>query len=263
MDMKVSSTIAFEREHNGLLQIADEDAFVRETTAALGPQPPNFKAVVALNTGPLRAHRVQAEPLTPRQVIVRREEGAVIVDVRTDLQFDDAHIPGAICNPAIRAGFGTKLAWIADRDRDIVLVGRDDDDARRAARLAAAVGISAVAGYLAGGMTSWREEKQPTDSVERIDVDTLHERRDAVQVLDVRETSEFAERRIPGSINVPYHDIHGVPDGLDAGRPVAVICSSGQRSAVAASLLMRHGVTAIHVADGGVGTWAEHGWPTE
>jgi hydroxyacylglutathione hydrolase len=51
---------------------------------------------------------------------------------------------------------------------------------------------------------------------------------------------------------------------VDRLRPVAAICSSGQRSAVAASLLQRHGAGhVIHVADGGVGTWADRGWPTE
>jgi rhodanese-related sulfurtransferase len=63
---------------------------------------------------------------------------------------------------------------------------------------------------------------------------------------------------------MPYHDIHGVPEGIDPARPVAVICSSGQRSAVAASLLRNHGAQdVIHVADGGVGTWQDRGWPVE
>jgi glyoxylase-like metal-dependent hydrolase (beta-lactamase superfamily II)/rhodanese-related sulfurtransferase len=264
MDMKVSSTIAYERAHNALLQLDDEDAFVEKTTSSLGPQPPNFRAIVALNRGPLRGHRVDVEPLTPRQVEELHREGALLVDVRTDLQFDDAHIPGAVCNPAVRAGFGTKLAWVADRNQPVVFVGRDDDDARHAAELAAAVGIDNLAGYLAGGMTSWREEKRPTARVERIDVQALHERIDDVQVLDVRERSEWDAGYIPGSVHVPYHDIHGVPEGIEPSRPVAVICSSGQRSAVAASLLRRHGVEQpIHVADGGVGTWDAAGWPIE
>jgi len=186
------------------------------------------------------------------------------VDVRTDLQYDDAHIPGAVCNPSIRAGFGTKLAWIADRDQDIALIGRDDEDAIRAADLAASVGISRIAGYLGGGMTSWREEKRQTQSVERLDVPALHARIGDVQVLDVREQLEWAEGHIPGSLHLPYHDIHGIPDGLDPRRPVAAICSSGQRSAVAASLLLRDGARhVIHVADGGVGTWQSNGWPIE
>jgi hydroxyacylglutathione hydrolase len=264
MDMKVSSTIAYEREHNPLLRLDDEDAFVHETTSTLGPQPPNFQAIVALNRGPLASHRIDIEPLTPRQVDAWRNEGALLVDVRTDLQFDDAHISGAVCNPAVRAGFGTKLAWIAERDQRVVLIGRDDDDARHAAALAASVGISNIAGYLAGGMTSWREEKRPTESLERIDVAQLHERAGAVQVLDVRERSEWDGGHIPGSLHVPYHDIGEVPDAIHASAPVAVICSSGERSAVAASLLLRHGAASvIHVADSGVGTWERHGWPTE
>jgi rhodanese-related sulfurtransferase/glyoxylase-like metal-dependent hydrolase (beta-lactamase superfamily II) len=264
MDMKVCSTIGYERAHNPLLRVDDEAAFVEETTSGLGAQPPNFRAIVALNRAAFRSHRVTVEPLTPRQVDVRRREGALLVDVRTDLQFDDAHIPGSVCNPAIRAGFGTKLAWLADRDQEIVLIGRDDADAVHAAGLAAAVGITRVAGRLAGGMTSWREEKRPTAAVERIDVVGLAARAGAVQILDVREPAEWEAGHIPGSIHVPYHDLRGVPAGIDAARPVAVICSSGQRSAVAASLLLRFGAReVVHVADGGVGTWARDGGPIE
>ena len=264
MDMKVSSTIAYERAHNALLAVDDEAEFVEATTSSHGPQPPNFQAIVAINRGPLLTDRVGIEPLTPLQVERKIDEGALVVDVRTDRQFDDAHIPGAVCNPAVRAGFGTKLAWVADRDRDVVLVGRDDEDAARAAQLAASVGIRNIAGYLAGGMTSWREEKRPTASVERIDVAELHARDGAVQILDVRERSEWDERRIPGSTFAPYHDLKEIPDDIDPSRPIAVVCSSGQRSAVAASLLMRHGAEhVIHVADGGVGTWDARGWPID
>jgi hydroxyacylglutathione hydrolase len=265
MDMKVSSTIGYERAHNALLAETDEARFVARTTGALPPQPPNFQAVVEANRRAEVAEPCDVTPLTPRQVEVKRNAGALVVDVRTDLQFDDGHIPGAVCNPAIRAGFATKLAWIADRDQEIVLVGRDDDDARRAARLAGAVGITRLGGFLSGGMTSWREERRPVASIERIDPAELYERLErepGLQVLDVREAAEFEERHIPGSVHVPYHDLRELPGELDAGRPVAVICSSGQRSAVAASLLARQGAEdVLHVADGGVGTWADRGWP--
>ena len=84
------------------------------------------------------------------------------------------------------------------------------------------------------------------------------------QVLDVRERSEWDAGRIPGSVFMPYHDIRGVPEGIDPARPVAVVCGSGQRSAVAASLLMRHGADdVIHVVDGGVPLWERSGWPVE
>jgi len=55
MDMKVASTIGYERHHQELLAIEDEDEFVARTTTSLGPQPPNFENIVALNQGPLRS----------------------------------------------------------------------------------------------------------------------------------------------------------------------------------------------------------------
>src|SRR5690349_234960 len=58
MDMKVSSTIAYELGHNDLLAEPDEDRFVERATGALAPQPPNLQAIVALNRGPPPARRV-------------------------------------------------------------------------------------------------------------------------------------------------------------------------------------------------------------
>ena len=264
MDMKVSSTIGYERAHNELLRETDEDRFVERAIASPAPQPPNFQAIVGINRGPLVTSGVDVQPLTPRQVEAKQDEGALLVDVRTDMQFDDAHIPGAVCNPAVRAGFGTKLAWVADHTREVVFVGRDDDDAVRAAHLAAAVGVTNLGGHLAGGMTSWHEEKRPTASVERIDVHELHARADAVQILDVRERGEWEAGHIPGSVHTPYHDLDHLPEGLDPERPIAAICASGQRSAVATSLLLRHGAQdVLHVVPGGVGTWEREGWPIE
>jgi glyoxylase-like metal-dependent hydrolase (beta-lactamase superfamily II)/rhodanese-related sulfurtransferase len=257
MDLKVSSTIGYERRHNELLGVDTEGDFVARATAGLRPQPPNFKAIVAINRGPLDRRTVDAQPLTPRQI---ETLDAPVIDVRTTLQFDDAHIPGAICNTILQAGFGTRLAWIAGPDEEVVLVGRDDADALHAAELAAAVGVSRIAGYLAGGMTSWREERLPVESIERITVDELHGM--DVQILDVRERDEWEAGHIPDSIFTPYHDIHALPADLDPERPVAVICASGQRAAVGASLVQRYGASSVlHVVDGGVGTWVRNGYP--
>jgi glyoxylase-like metal-dependent hydrolase (beta-lactamase superfamily II)/rhodanese-related sulfurtransferase len=267
MDMKVSSTIGYERRHNELLDIEDEDGFVRRMLAGLGPQPPNFKAVVELNRGPLLTAGVEVLPLAPRQVELKRRAGALIVDVRTDLQFDEAHITGAIAITALHAGFGTKLAWVADREQEIVLVGRDDDEGRAAAKLATAVGIRKLGGFLAGGMTAWRAEDRDIARIERLHADALHARAEqepALQILDVRERDEWEDGHIPGSIHAPYHDLHELPDGLDPARPVAAICASGQRSAVAASLVARlGGEHVLHVVEGGVGTWERGGHPIE
>src|SRR5688572_14016596 len=176
MDLKVSSTIGFERAHQEMLAIAEESEFVQRAIATLGPQPPNFRNIVALNRGPLVKETVEAHPLTPRQVQQAEADGGLVVDVRTELQFDEAHIPRSVSITARRAGFGSKLAWIAEPGQPLVLVGRDDEDALEAAHLAGAVGLRHIAGYLAGGMTSWREDRLDTSHIDRMTVTELHVR---------------------------------------------------------------------------------------
>jgi len=156
---------------------------------------------------------------------------------------------------------------VADRDQEILLVGRDDEEGRHAARLATAVGIRKLGGFLGGGMTSWRAEKREVAHIDRVDVHALHQLTvgdGGVQILDVREADEWRSGHIPGSIHVPYHDIHSLPDGVDPARPVAAMCASGQRAAVAASLVARFGAERVlHVVDGGMGTWARAGHAVE
>jgi glyoxylase-like metal-dependent hydrolase (beta-lactamase superfamily II)/rhodanese-related sulfurtransferase len=263
IDMKICSTIGFERRHNATLAIEDEDEFVELALSKLGPQPPNFERIVELNRGPLVTSGVEVAALYPDQVERKREEGAMLIDVRTDLQFDDVHISGSICIPSFSSGFGAKLAWLVDHDREIVFIGRDDADGRRAAKLALAVGVRNVAGLLGGGMTNWRQERRAADHTERLPVDDLSQRLvsdPTLQVLDVRERGEWDAGHIPNSVWTPWHDIVEIPAGLDPERPIAVICAAGVRAATAASLLRHHGAEqVIHVVYGGVPRYGQLG----
>ena len=266
MDLKVASTIGFERHHNAMLAIEDEQEFVDASVAKLGAQPPNFKAIVALNHGPLLTDGVEIARLFPHELEQRQGGGAVVVDVRTDRQFDEGHVPGSISVPLHKGGFGTKLAWVAAGAQQIVFVGSDDDDGRRAGALAAAVGLANAVrsgGMLTGGWTSWNAEARPTEKLPRVPVEELGpylESTPAAQVLDVRERDEYEAGHIPGSVNVPWHDIDAIPEGIDPSERVLVICASGQRAGTAASLLQRLGARdVVHIVGGGVPQWGALG----
>jgi hydroxyacylglutathione hydrolase len=267
MDAKICSTIGFERRHNPTLAITDETEFVAQAVANLGPQPPNFEKIVELNRGALVTSGVEVPALYPHQVQLKREEGALLVDVRTDRQFDDVHIHGSICIPSFTSGFGSKLAWLADHDQEVVFIGRDDADGRRAAKLALSVGVRNIAGLLAGGMTNWRQERHPADHIDRVAAGDLRgwlATEPDLQLLDVRERHEWDDGHVPGSVFTAWHDIAGIPDGLDTSRPIAVICAGGVRAGTGASLLKHHGAQdVIHVVDGGVRTLAEAGLELE
>ena len=116
-------------------------------------------------------------------------------------------------------------------------------------------------------MTSWRQERWTVARMERLALDDLPARHDAdegLQILDVREQTEWDAGHIPGSTFIPWHDIVRLPEGLSADRPIAVVCASGQRAATAASLVERYGARhVIHVVDGGVPKWGRLGHPLE
>ena len=266
MSPKIASTIGYELANNPILRLDDEDRFVEDSLARIGAQPPNFQNIVAINRGPLLTDGVDAHPLTPRQLERRVADGAFLVDTRTSLQFDDAHIPGATHISILEPGFASRLAWLADPDHQIVFAGRDDIDGSRAVELAQAVGMRNLGGFLHGGMTAWREEGRPATQTSRLTLEQLKQRFDdgSIQILDVREPDEFADGHIPGSIPTPWHDIDSIPEGIDPAGPVATVCGSGRRAGVAASLLQRFGAEDVmHVPKGGVNAWGEHDWPIE
>jgi hydroxyacylglutathione hydrolase len=260
MSKKPSSTLGFERRFSPLLQLEGEAGFVRGLTAEMPPQPPSFERVVELNRGPLVTRERVVEPLAPAAV----GPGAIVLDGRDPREFDGEHVPGSINVTMSKTAVGTRASWVAELDDEIVLVGASDPDAARFAVLLEAVGFRNLRGYLAGGIAAWKAAGRRIESTPAIDVETLARQLRAGEalLLDVREQDEWEAGHVEGSIHVPYHELRdGVPEGVELdGRPIAVACTVGNRSSIAASLLQRAGVEGVeHVAEGGVADLDRYG----
>ncbi|MCD9880769.1 rhodanese-like domain-containing protein [Streptomyces guryensis] len=92
-------------------------------------------------------------------------------------------------------------------------------------------------------------------------VDGVPAERDAV-LLDVRESYEWQAGHAPGAVQVSLSALMAgaaLPEQL-AGRPLVVICRSGNRSRQAAELLAARGAEAVDVI-GGMRDWARLGLP--
>jgi len=265
LDLKTSSTIGFERRHNRALGIADENAFVEDAVSSLGDRPPNVERIVALNRGPLVEDFGTPAPLTPHQVEEAVAAGAVVIDGRTNEQFDEAHIAGALSSSAYDTGFATKVSLVAPAGADVIVVAASDGDERRAADLLAAVGMR-VRGFLEGGMTAWRTEERAVERIELIDPEELAARVEGPEpplILDVRAGSEFAAEHIPGSLHIPYGELGGRLEELPREQAIATICRGGKRSGLAASILQREGFAGVVHVGRGVGVWRDGGHPVE
>jgi hydroxyacylglutathione hydrolase len=265
IDLKTSSTIGFERRHNRALALSDEAEFIENAVASIGERPPNVEHIVALNRGPLVESIGSPARLTPRRFETAIAAGAFAVDSRTNEQFDEAHIPGAISASGYDTGFATKVAQVVPPDGEIVVVAASDGNELEAAELLAAVGLR-VRGFLGGGMSAWRAEERPVARIEPIDPGQLAMLLDGEEpplIVDVRRTSEYAGAHIAGSVHIPYGELPRRLDELPRDRVLATICKGGKRSGLAASVLQREGYSTIHVARGGVGTWQQEGRPVE
>ena len=261
-----ASTIGAERNHNDALAHDSEESFVKAALASIGERPPHVEYIVALNQGPLIEELGTPASLSPRAVEVAIAGGAILVDARTNEQFDEAHIPGAISASAYDTGFATKVAQVVEPEVELIVVAASDGYELDAAELLASVGLH-VRGFLQGGMTAWRSEGREISRIELIGPEDLARRMEGsngVVVLDVRDPDEFASAHIPGSTHIPYGELIDRLAELPRDRPIAAMCSGGKRSGLAASLLQREGFEqVIHVGHGGVGTWRRLGHPIE
>jgi rhodanese-related sulfurtransferase len=83
---------------------------------------------------------------------------------------------------------------------------------------------------------------------------------DGALVTDVREADEYAAGHVPGAHLMPLRTVPARCDELPAGRPVYVICASGNRSKSAADWMTARAIDAYSVT-GGTLAWARGGHP--
>ncbi len=87
----------------------------------------------------------------------------------------------------------------------------------------------------------------------------LHE---GAALLDVREPDAWQAGRVAGALHFPLGQLEVRLASLPLDRRVVVICRSGNRSAIAASLLVRSGFDAVNLR-GGMQAWSSAGLPLE
>jgi glyoxylase-like metal-dependent hydrolase (beta-lactamase superfamily II)/rhodanese-related sulfurtransferase len=94
---------------------------------------------------------------------------------------------------------------------------------------------------------------------------TLEEVANGVQIVDVREVSEFTDAlgHIPGARLLPLAELPQRCAELDRQRPVVTVCRSGARSAQATVLLQKAGFSDVANLAGGMLRWRAEGQRVE
>ena len=261
-----SSTIGVQRATNYALHPMKKEDFVRMMTADLPEVPAYFPRDVELNRAgapPLLARVPAALPAGEMHRLAGLN--ATILDVRPSSAFGAGHPPGAV-NVGLSGQFASWAGALLPPDLPIALVTEDAAGAAKAATRLARVGLENVAGYLDGGVAAWDRAGLPVSRLEQIDVAELKARLNddsGMTILDVRRPGEFATGHVPGAVNLPLDRLAREIDTAQAPKRVAIICASGYRSSIAASLLLqKKGVEATNVV-GGTSAWIAAGFPVD
>lgn len=262
-----ATTIAQERLVSPAMLAKDEVDFVRRQLDGYIAYPAYYKYMHDINVGgPTLLGRLPEPPaLRPHEVQARLEHGIPLVDGRSRSAFALEHIPGAL-NIELDSSFSTYVGWLLPFNQPIMLLIEDEEGRREAVVQLIRIGYEQFEGYLDGGLTAWKAAALPTEAFELIDVDTLYRRwqkHTPMTILDVRRDEEWRQGHIPHAQHLHLADLPQRIEEVPHDEPVAVICRTGHRAEIAASLLAATGRTVIAVGQGGMADWLERGLPYE
>ena len=266
------STIGEQKKFNYALQPMNLEAFKKIVTADQ-PEAPDYFVHDAILNRKERASLGAAmektlKPLSLDEVLALGKTGAQLLDVRDGIDFEGGHLKGTL-NIALSGKYATWAGSMLAQDKPIVVIAEEEGEEEAVMRLGR-IGFDNVAGYLAGGMKALAARDDLVERTERITALALAEwlagkRPDAGVppiVVDVRSASEHAGGHIAGSLNIPLTHLDERISEIPAGRPVAVHCEGGYRSAIAASLLQKLGRRDVHDIVGGYKAWLATKLPT-
>ncbi len=258
---KRETTIGSERAQNSLVRAQSEREYIAPALHQ-GPYPAYFGRMRGLNQigAPLLGRRLpEPRRLSLDEFDGWRAQSAAILDLRSPEAFAEGHIPGSHAI-GVDGSHSAWVGWLIPADRSLVLIANDAAQERESIRQLARIGYDLVAGSLEGGFRAWASSGRPVSCYPRILASDLERRLlggERLVVVDVREASEWFAGRIPGSVNLPVHEIPLRAAQLPAGATLAIHRGHVYRATLGASLFEQSGHAQVIVVQDGYDAWAD------
>jgi glyoxylase-like metal-dependent hydrolase (beta-lactamase superfamily II)/rhodanese-related sulfurtransferase len=242
----VTSTIAAERAGNHALAHAGVAEFQKSQLEGLQPYPRYYAHMAPINIdGPEPMPRTRPAELTGPE-LARVAGDVTIVDARPRAVAGGGLVPGSVA-VELSEQFAVWVGWLLPFDTPLALVLTPEQFAREAVVQLARIGFDRVEGVLRDP-GSWPGPLVPFELVDVEGAVRLLE--GGANLLDVRAPGEWSDGRVDEAVRRYLPDlVDGAGEELAPAVPIVVACASGYRSAMAASLLLRHGLEPV-VLDG-------------
>jgi len=126
--------------------------------------------------------------------------------------------------------------------------GKEHESVLRLAR----VGFENVAGYLEGGIDTWKKGGKSTGTIASIEAGQVPAYvSSGYEILDVRRSSEAETEHVAGAINISLMDLENRMKELSKTGKYVLHCAGGYRSMIASSILRSRGFSNFVNVHGG------------
>jgi rhodanese-related sulfurtransferase len=253
------STLGEQRKFNYALKPMTREEFI-SVVASNQPEVPAYFPVSAAQN--LKGS-VSIEDLPKPEVLssaqIRNFDG-IVVDVRKNVEYGSGHVPNAI-NIGLGGQFATWAGPMIPIGTPIAIAADTQEQLDEAFTRLARVGHETVKGYVL--MSDFGDGKKVVEQVPCAEVAGLAESEKNLQFVDVRRPAEYANGHAAGTVSIPLDRLSREIDQLDPTVPTYVICQSGYRSSLGASILENAGFEKVYNVTGGTSAWVEADLPTE
>ncbi len=256
-----SSTVGYEKIRNWAFQYPnDEEGFVAYLLAGQ-PEPPKYFAMMKyLNKvdRPLLVEIPQHLELSTAQFLQAYNDGVKVIDTRNKVDFANGFIPGSI-NIQHNNSLSTWAGWFLNYQEQFILVA-NADEMEEITRKLMRIGLDNIYGFVSS-IGDLVIELQIADVID-LEIFKTYVGNDNVQIVDVRSFTEYQDGHIEGAVNVFLGTLLDNLDKISKDKQVVIHCQSGDRAAIAYSILRRNGFDNIKNYSGGIKEWVANNGKT-
>ena len=251
-----SSTVGYEKIRNWAFRFeSDEEGFVQYLLEGQ-PEPPKYFAMMKkLNKleRPLLTEVPKHPKLSETEFLQKYTHGIKVIDTRNKVEFAKGFIPGSI-NIQNNKTLSTWAGWLLNYDEDFVIVA-PEEEMEEITRKLMRIGLDQIAGFIS-------DVNLPGIELQKADVIDIEEfktylGKEEVQIVDVRGKTEYEEGHVEGAENIFVGTLQQNLDKISKERQVVIHCQSGDRSAIAYSVLRKNGFNNVKNYSGGMKEWRE------
>ena len=242
-----STTVGYEKVRNWAFRFENDEIGFTRFLLEDQPEPPKYFAMMKkLNKveRPLLTAVPKLKALSNQEMMEAMGRGVKLIDARNKTEFAKGYIPGSI-NIQGNNSFATWAGWFLNYEEQFMLLADAsmlDDLTRKLMR----IGLDNIIGYVPSTV-EFTDQGGQLDTVPVIDIDTFKSLLDEpnVQVIDLRNATEFKSGHIKGADHVFVGTLMDNLDKVSKDKKVVIHCQGGDRATIGYSLLASAGYTNV------------------